>query len=443
MIQLAFTLAFVLSLQVFSQDSKAAQTPATPLLASKNAAEQELADVNVKIQQIASQGNNFDLCEADRLNLIQQYDQWYLKNFEKLQQIEQEIETAITDTNLKLQTLMSERVALTPIEGQTSETVEITFSSLLDYFKNLNERLQGRSVQEQASVLKLQEKPAFNALHVSHSQIIKAMELMTKNLNASLKESKSTLVLDFSKTDTGFQVEAKTSLAHYSKAQLWTVPLLQGSANTIQLSSAEIFALISKSIPELDHYPIDGQLRYLKMQDQLRDHSCFESWRKIKSVASNTPFEGYEHTTADSSKSFLDWRKADLTTPVYGYLGKTHNRYYKFHLFSNRYQRHQSHRYNYSYKYSIQKDDPSATDLRSEGVQFSLFNNKESILTKHLIPITSQSGILGYAEQEATEFATQALYSCNTTHGYAIYTTRQYECRKKHPNSRIIGYILP
>ena len=203
MIQLAFTLAFVLSLQVFSQDSKAAQTPATPLLASKNAAEQELADVNVKIQQIASQGNNFDLCEADRLNLIQQYDQWYLKNFEKLQQIEQEIETAITDTNLKLQTLMSERVALTPIEGQTSETVEITFSSLLDYFKNLNERLQGRSVQEQASVLKLQEKPAFNALHVSHSQIIKAMELMTKNLNASLKESKSTLVLDFSKTDTG------------------------------------------------------------------------------------------------------------------------------------------------------------------------------------------------------------------------------------------------
>lgn len=285
---------------LFVTTAASAQTPAAPksqwsdckssfLSCAIQYAEADYRRIHPEYEKEIGKAADFNMCLADSLNLQNTYVEWFRKNAPVLQKLDAAIDQGIRTANERLNTLKERTIGVNPVPGQ-SETIQLKLSDLIRHLKIYKARLSNVSKAQVADLQKMAEQPGFSPVRAAHSQVIVAMEAITNNLNASLKQSGATYSLVFEKGAVFSNLSLRMDIEVDGKALSFEFPILDESFERVSLTEQEKWNLIRKNKVQLDGYSVDARERFETMQQKLCLASCKASWIKVTRSENSVPY---------------------------------------------------------------------------------------------------------------------------------------------------------
>lgn len=286
----ATLLVAILSLTAFAQSGPG---PKSLLAQARDRAVAEIAQLKTQLQAEYDK-DDYKPCLARELEIRKEYNEWFVAHYAQFQEIETRISSAVDRANLKLASLETATIETIPLEGQAGKT-RVSFQSLVKYFQRYNKRIKVCSKDERKQLDEDMKHPERTGLGVGHEQVTAAMQNMTVNLNASLREADSEYELFFSPAECGYKLELRVKIAVAGEKKVYDFSLLERepvtSAPRLEIPETSKWAAWVEARHFIDGEPVDGLARYRLLQEK-RKGAC-ESLPAVPGVRSDLPYVAY------------------------------------------------------------------------------------------------------------------------------------------------------
>ncbi len=284
----------------------------TNLIAS---AEAERSIITRELDAEAKKGTGFNVCRADALDFQLKYDEWFLAHQHDYRNLHTQLTEVMTEARKKFESLQETSIFVLSVKGQTDSEVKVTLPQMIAYFQNLNERLSTCKPEDREALLNSQQKPNLNPLHLSHSQVIAAMDQMTTNMNASLVQQAGQFEIGFSEASLHYDLDFRIRTQIAGKPFSFNFSLLSKPLRAFNLTDEQKWKHLVRSELKIDGYSLDGKVRFFEMRKALMQKSCYlGNPMPTDGMASGLPFvkiNQLNHVYVDKTvRTWQDWSAA-------------------------------------------------------------------------------------------------------------------------------------